>query len=170
MLTAVVLHPPRFGARLKSFDASKAKEIKGVRDVVAFSTPARDGVAVLAADYWTAKKGRDALTAEWDESNAFRLSSDELMNQYKKLAATPGTSARKDGDADKALAGAAKVLEAGYEFPYLAHASMEPMNCVVKLDGTARCNCRLRDLERRAVPDHRPDGGGEAARHPARSR
>jgi isoquinoline 1-oxidoreductase beta subunit len=136
MLTAVVLHPPRFGAKLKSFDAAKAKAVKGVQEVVAFSTPAADGVAVLARDYWTAKKGRDALTAEWDDSSAFRLGSAEIMTEYKKLAATPGTSARKEGDADKALAGAAKTLEASYEFPYLAHAAMEPMNCVVKLDSS----------------------------------
>jgi isoquinoline 1-oxidoreductase beta subunit len=135
MLTAVVLHPPRFGARLKSFDAAKAKAVKGVQEVVAFSTPARDGVAVLAKDYWTAKKGRDALTAEWDESQAFKMSSSDIFVEYKKLAATPGASARKEGDAAKALAGAARTLEAAYEFPYLAHAAMEPMNCVVKLDG-----------------------------------
>ncbi len=135
MLTAVVLHPPRFGSKLKSFDAGKAKAVKGVQEVVAFSTPASDGVAVLAKDYWTAKKGRDALTAEWDEAGAFKMSSAEILAEYKKLAATPGTSARKEGDADKALAGAAKTLEASYEFPYLAHAAMEPMNCVVKLDG-----------------------------------
>jgi len=137
MLTAVVLHPPRFGAKLKSFDATKAKAVKGVVDAVAFSTPATNGVAVLAKDYWTAKKGRDALTAEWDESGAFRLGSAEIMDQYKKLAATPGTPARKEGDADAALAGAARTLEAAYEFPYLAHASMEPMNCVVHLTGDA---------------------------------
>ena len=134
MLTAVVLHPPRFGGKLKSFDDAKAKAVPGVRRVVAFSTPVTNGVAVLAADYWTAKNGRDALTAEWDESNAVRLSSSEILDQYKKLAATPGTSARREGDADKALGGAAKVLEAAYEFPYLAHAAMEPMNCVVRLD------------------------------------
>ena len=136
MLTAVVLHPPRFGAKLKSFDAAKARAVPGVREVVAFSTAARDGVAVLAADYWTAKKGRDALTADWDETSAMRLSSSELMDQYKKLAGTPGTPARKEGDADKAFAGAAKTLEAAYEFPFLAHAAMEPMNCVVKLEGS----------------------------------
>jgi isoquinoline 1-oxidoreductase beta subunit len=134
MLTAVVLHPPRFGAKLKSFDAARAKQIKGVLQVVAFSTSATNGVAVLAKDYWSAKKGRDALTAEWDESAAFRLGSDEIMTEYKSLAARPGLSARKDGDADAALKGAAKILEAAYEFPYLAHATMEPMNCVVKLD------------------------------------
>ncbi|MEX2150205.1 MAG: xanthine dehydrogenase family protein molybdopterin-binding subunit [Steroidobacteraceae bacterium] len=135
MLTAVVLHPPRFGAKLKTFDATKAKQVKGVEQVVAFSTPATNGVAVLAKDYWSAKTGRDALTAEWEESTAFRLGSAEIMNDYKSLAGKPGLSARKDGDVDAALKGAAKTLEAAYEFPYLAHASMEPMNCVVKLDG-----------------------------------
>jgi isoquinoline 1-oxidoreductase subunit beta len=136
LLTAVVLHPPRFGAKLKSFDAAAAKQVRGVRQVVAFSTPVTDGVAVLAGDYWSAKKGRDALTAEWDESGAFKLGTAEIMVQYRNLAAKPGASARRDGDADAALKGAAKVLEAAYEFPYLAHASMEPLNCVVKLDGS----------------------------------
>jgi isoquinoline 1-oxidoreductase beta subunit len=135
LLTAVVLHPPRFGAKLKSFDAAAAKQVKGVEQVVAFSTPVTNGVAVLAKDYWSAKKGRDALVADWDESAAFRLGSAEIMAEYKRLASTPGASARKDGDADAALAGAAKIVEAAYEFPYLAHASMEPMNCVVRLDG-----------------------------------
>jgi isoquinoline 1-oxidoreductase beta subunit len=133
MLTAVVLHPPRFGAKLKSFDAAKTKAMKGVQEVVAFSTPESNGVAVLAGDYWTAKKGRDALTAEWDESNAFRLGSAEIISQYKALAATPGLSARKEGDAEAALKNAARTLEASYEFPYLAHAALEPMNCVVQL-------------------------------------
>ena len=142
MLTAVVLHPPRFGATLKSFDAAKAKEVKGVAEVVAFSTPVTSGVAVLAKDYWIAKKGRDALTAEWDESSAFRLGSAEIMAEYKKLAVTQGTVARKDGDVERALRESAKTLEASYAFPYLAHASMEPMNCVVSIQGTgadARC-------------------------------
>ena len=134
LLTAVVLHPERFGAKLKSFDAAKAKAVKGVVDVVAFSTPATNGVAVLAKDYWSAKKGRDALTAEWDETGAFRLGSAEIMAEYKKLAVTQGTVARKDGDVERALKDAPKTLEAAYEFPYLAHASMEPMNCAVKLD------------------------------------
>jgi isoquinoline 1-oxidoreductase beta subunit len=133
MLTAVVLHPPRFGARLARFDAAKAKEISGVVDVVPFETPARNGVAVLARDYWTAKKGRDALVAEWDEANALRLGSGEIMAEYKRLAVTPGTVAHRQGDVDSALRGAAKTLEVAYEFPYLAHAAMEPMNCAVAL-------------------------------------
>ncbi|HET7366558.1 MAG TPA: xanthine dehydrogenase family protein molybdopterin-binding subunit [Burkholderiales bacterium] len=133
MLTAVVLHPPRYGAKLERFDASKAKEIPGVLDVVAFSTPATNGVAVLAKDYWTARRGRDALVAEWDETGAFRLGSAEIMAEYKRLADTPGAVAHKQGEVDAALAGAAKRLAAAYEFPFLAHASMEPMNCVVAL-------------------------------------
>jgi isoquinoline 1-oxidoreductase beta subunit len=129
MLTALVAHPPRFGGKVKSFDAEKAKAVKGVTDVV--SIP--QGVAVLAGDFWSAKKGRDALVIEWDESEAFKLGSAEIMAEYKRLAATPGLPARKDGDPDAALASAAKTVEAAYEFPYLAHAAMEPMNCVVKL-------------------------------------
>ena len=133
MLTAVVAHPPRFGARMKSFDPAKAKAVKGVTDVVAIP----QGVAVLAPDFWTAKTGRDALTVQWDETGAFKLGSPEIMAEYRKLAATLGLSARKDGDVSRALAGAAKTLEAAFEFPYLAHAAMEPMNCVVRLSAKA---------------------------------
>ncbi|HEV2431601.1 MAG TPA: xanthine dehydrogenase family protein molybdopterin-binding subunit, partial [Burkholderiales bacterium] len=134
MLTAVVLHPPRFGAKLKSFDPAKAKAVKGVQEVVAFSTPETNGVAVLAKDYWTAKNGRDALVAEWDESAAFKMSSSDILAEYKKLAATPGVQARKEGDVESALKSSVRTIEASYEFPYLAHAALEPMNCVVKLD------------------------------------
>ncbi len=129
MLTAVVAHPPRFGTKVKSFDAARAKEVKGVVDVLAVP----QGVAVIASDFWQAKKGRDALAVEWDESQAFKLGSAEIMAEYRKLAAKPGAPARWDGDPEGALAGAAKTLEAAYEFPYLAHATMEPMNCVVRL-------------------------------------
>jgi len=134
LLTALVAHPPRFGAKVKSFDAAQAKALPGVVEVVAIP----GGVAVLAKDYWSAKRGRDALKIDWDESAAFKLGSGEIMAEYRKLAQTPGLSARKDGDAETALAGAARRLESAYEFPYLAHACMEPMNCVVKLDAE-RC-------------------------------
>ena len=133
MLTAVVAHPPRFGGKVKSFDATKAKAIKGVIDVVKFETPVRAGVAVLAKDFWAARKGRDALTIEWDESAAFKKSSKEIMAEYKELAKKPGAVAKKEGDVDAAFASAAKVVEAEYEFPFLAHASMEPLNCVVQV-------------------------------------
>jgi isoquinoline 1-oxidoreductase beta subunit len=129
MLTAMVAHPPRFGARVKSFDASKARAIKGVIDVV--QIPA--GVAVLAKDTWTARKGREALTVEWDESAAFKLGSNDIMAKYRELAKTPGLPSAHVGDADKAIAGGARVLEASYDFPFLAHAAMEPLNCVIQL-------------------------------------
>jgi isoquinoline 1-oxidoreductase beta subunit len=133
MLTALVIHPPRFGAKLARFDAAKAQEMHGVEAVVAFETPVRSGVAVLAHDYWSAKKAREAVHVEWDESNALRLGSAEIMAQYQRLAATPGTVARNDGDIEAALKASARTFEAAYEFPYLAHAAMEPMNCVVRL-------------------------------------
>lgn len=138
MLTAAVLHAPRFGAKVKSFDAAKAKALKGVRSVVAFETPVRSGIAVLATDFWTAKKARDLVTVEWDDASAYRGSTTELFAQYRNLAAKPGASAKRVGDADAALAAAARVMEATYEFPYLAHASMEPLNCVVRV-GTQEC-------------------------------
>lgn len=129
MLTAVVAHPPLFGGKVKSFDASKAKAVKGVVDVVQIPT----GVAVLAKDTWSAKKGRDALTVEWDDSAAFKMGSDQMLKQYQDLAKTPGVQAPGKGDADKAIAGAARSFDASYDFPYLAHAAMEPLNCVIRL-------------------------------------
>ncbi|MGH8186626.1 MAG: xanthine dehydrogenase family protein molybdopterin-binding subunit, partial [Steroidobacteraceae bacterium] len=82
--------------------------------------------------------GRDALTIEWDETTAFRRSSADLFAEFKALAQKPGASAKREGDVDKALAAAARTLEATYEFPYLAHATMEPMNCVVRI-GAQEC-------------------------------
>jgi isoquinoline 1-oxidoreductase beta subunit len=129
MLVAVVAHPPRFGATVKSFDASRARAVKGVVDVVQIP----QGVAVLATDTWSAKKGRDALSVNWDESQAFRLGSDEILARYRELAKTPGLVAHQSGDTDTAFGKATKVVRASYDFPYLAHAAMEPMNCVIRL-------------------------------------
>ena len=131
MLVAVVAHPPRFGATVKSFDAGRAKAVKGVVDVVQIP----QGVAVLARDTWSAKKGRDALSVTWDESAAFKLGSEEILARYRELAKKPGAVARSEGQVEPALAQAAKVLTAEFDFPYLAHAAMEPMNCVVQFDG-----------------------------------
>ena len=131
MLTALVARAPRFGATVKSFDAAGAKAIAGVVDVVAIP----NGVAVLAKDFWTAKKGRDALKVEWDDSKAFKLGTQDMLASYKNLARSPGTVAHKTGDAEKAMGRSAKRLEAAFEFPYLAHAAMEPLDCVVRLNG-----------------------------------
>jgi isoquinoline 1-oxidoreductase beta subunit len=146
MLTAVVAHPPRFGARLKAFDAGAAKQIRGVVHVVEIPT----GVAVLGRDFWSAFKGRDALRVEWDETQAFKLGSEQIMAEYRRLAESPGLSARRDGDPGRAMAGAARTVEARYEFPYLAHAPMEPMNCVVHLTDAG---CEIWNGEQFQTPD-----------------
>jgi len=132
MLVTMVAYPPRFGGKVKSFDATAAKALPNVVNVVQFRTAIREGVAVLAKDTWSAKKARDALKVEWDESSAFKLGSEAIFAQYKALATKPGVQARKEGDFDKSLAGARRI-EATYEFPFLAHASMEPMNCVIQV-------------------------------------
>lgn len=129
MLTALVAHPPRFGASWTSFDASDAERFDGVEAVL----PIESGIAVVAKNFWSAHKGREALRVQWDEQDAFLGSSDELLGQYRDLANTPGKLARRDGDVKAAFEGAAQVLEAAYEFPYLAHATMEPMNCVAQV-------------------------------------
>ena len=127
MLTAVMIHPPLFGATLKSYDAAKAKTMKGVVDVVA--TPR--GVAVVATGMWEAMKARDAVIVEWDESKAEKRGSAAMLAAYRALADKGGEAvAARRGDVDAALGKAAKVIEARYEFPYLAHAALEPLNAV----------------------------------------
>lgn len=134
LLTAVIARPPRFGGRVRSVDAAAAKKVPGVVDVVAVSA----GVAVLGEGFWAAKKGRDALEVEWDDSAAEKRGSDQLLAEYRALLEKPGATARQDGDPDSALEGAAKLLSADYEFPYLAHAPMEPLDCVIQM-GDGAC-------------------------------
>ncbi|KAB2940539.1 MAG: xanthine dehydrogenase family protein molybdopterin-binding subunit [Hyphomicrobium sp.] len=128
MLTCVLARPSRFNAKVKSFDAAPALAVPGVKE--AFAVP--QGVAVLADGFWAAKKGRDALKIEWDESGTEARGSQEIIKDYLKLARVQGAIARNDGDTDGALSGAAKVIEATYVFPYLAHAPLEPNNCVIQ--------------------------------------
>ncbi|UEM18881.1 xanthine dehydrogenase family protein molybdopterin-binding subunit [Skermanella mucosa] len=132
MVTAVIARPPVFGATVKSVDDAKALAIPGVVKVVRVPS----GVAVVATNFWAAGKGREALAIEWDESGAEIRGTAELMAEYKALAGKPGAPARVEGDAAKALAGAAKTVTASFEFPYLAHAPMEPLDCVVRLDAS----------------------------------
>jgi len=129
MLTAVVAHPPRFGAKLASVDASKAKASPNVVDVVSLNS----GVAVVAKDFWSAKKARDLLQIEWDESQAYRGNSEQMFQEYSELANKTGLPAKVTGDAPTVLSTAAKTFEAEYRFPYLAHAAMEPMNCIAQV-------------------------------------
>src|SRR5262249_60478854 len=90
------------------------------------------GLGVLAKEPWSAPPGRAVLKVERDDSEAERRSTEEIFAEYRRLAATPGLSARKRGDAEAALQNAAKVVEGEFTFPYLAHAPMEPLNAVIE--------------------------------------
>jgi len=133
MLVAVVARSPVFGGNVRSFSAVKSKAVPGVRHVVEIER----GVAVVADGFWPAKLGREALEITWNEGPLATLDSRGQGAQYAELAQRPGAVARKEGDPTNALDGAARQLEAVYELPYLAHATMEPLNCVadVRADG-----------------------------------
>jgi isoquinoline 1-oxidoreductase beta subunit len=138
MLYAVVARCPVFGGKVQSFDAIKAKSIAGVRDVITIDAVAKGaftagGVVVLADNSWAAMEGRKALKIVWDEGPNKSESSETLHQQFLENAAKPGKTVRNDGDADGALAQAQKKVAAIYEFPFAAHATMEPMNCTVEI-------------------------------------
>lgn len=155
LLVAVVAHPPRFGAKLKSFNADKTKTMPGVVGVVAIST----GVAVLARDFWSAYQGRQALQLQWDEHKAFKLSSAELLAYYQRLAQRPGLVAKQTSGMiprNKAFKTSAQTLQASYSLPYLAHAAMEPMNCVMQWQPDTRqvgawYGCQSQTLDQKAI-------------------
>jgi len=133
---AVVAHPPVFGAKVAKFDAAKARAVRGVIAVLEIPVDRGGrGVAVVADGYWPAKQARDLLAIEWDTSAVEKVDSGRQLAQFAELAKTPGAVARK-ADTSK-LAGAAKKISAVYEFPYLAHAPMEPINCTVDLKDDA---------------------------------
>lgn len=132
---AVIARSPVFGGKVKSFDATATKAIEGVHAVVQISS----GIAVVASGYWPAKRGRDALKVEWDEGPVAAVSSASITQLFTERAGQAGAVARHDGDPDGGLSGAATTLEADYEMPFLAHATMEPMNATAHV---------------------RPDGGG----------
>ena len=129
MLTALVARPPVFGAKIVSVNADKAKTVPGVQDVVQVPS----GVAVIASGFWPAKKGRDALEIVWDEGEGATFSTSGMRDQYANLAKTPGAVAGKEGDSAVAFPKAAKQVSAEYEVPYLSHATMETLNCLVDL-------------------------------------
>ncbi len=133
MLTVVVARPPVFGGQAKKVEDYKAKRVAGVRAVV----PIETGVAVVADDFAAAKKGRDVLEITWYEGPSASIDTRSVSDVYVRLVGQPGAVARDEGDVAAALSDASKRLEAVYEFPYLAHATMEPLNCVadVRPDG-----------------------------------
>ncbi len=139
MLVAVVAHAPLFGATVKSFDPTEARQVPGIVDVVQIPT----GVAVLARDTYTAKRGRDALKVEWDDSKAEKRGSDQIMAEYHKIAAGDSGNLKPlpfDGKGDAATTPGGEPIPFAYDFPFLAHAAMEPMNCVARVDGHS---CKL---------------------------
>jgi len=129
MLYASLERCPVFGGKVASFDGSKAMAVPGVKKVVQIS----NGVAVIADNTWSAMEGRKALTIKWDEGKWASVSTPALRQEWAALAAKPGQSVRKVGDAATAFAGAAKKVEAVYEAPYLSHAPMEPLNATVEV-------------------------------------
>ncbi|HET6142865.1 MAG TPA: xanthine dehydrogenase family protein molybdopterin-binding subunit [Candidatus Acidoferrales bacterium] len=125
MLYAVVARCPVFGGKVASFDASKAKAVPGVKNAIQISS----GVAVIADNTWAAMQGRRALEIQWDEGPNANLSSADISKALEEGAAQPGHAARKEGDIQAGLAAAATKFVVDYEVPFLAHATMEPMNC-----------------------------------------
>lgn len=130
LLTAVVARGPVFGATVRAFDATAAKQVPGVRDVVQVPS----GVAVVADHFWAAKRGRDALRVDWDLGAGAAVDSDTLRTDFLAKAATEGLIAAQAGDAAAALSEATRRIEAEYSVPFLAHAPMEPLNCTVKIE------------------------------------
>lgn len=150
MLHAVVLRSPRFGGQLKSFDATDALSVRGVKEVVEIPT----GVAVLAENTWAAIKGREALRAEWDDTNAEVRSSADIVSDYRDMCASPGVLVTELGDVQTALENAQKIIDFEFSFPYLAHAPMEPLTCVMERTSegvVVWAGCQAHTLEQRAV-------------------
>ncbi len=135
MLTALIARPRVFGAKIIRVNDARSRKITGVKAVV----PVQSGIAVVADGFWAAKLGRDALEIEWDEGPNATVSTAAIREQYARLSNAPGKVARRDGDPAHALKTAATKITAEYEVPYLAHATMEPLNCLVDL-GADRCD------------------------------
>jgi isoquinoline 1-oxidoreductase subunit beta len=124
---ATLAQSPVFGGRVKSVDDAAAKAVKGVRQIV----PLDDAVAVVADHMGAAKKGLAALMIEWDDGPHARLKTDDIAAELEKATLNSGAVAQNVGDVDKAMASAVTKVEATYQVPFLAHATMEPMNCTV---------------------------------------
>jgi isoquinoline 1-oxidoreductase subunit beta len=132
---ALVARPPVFGGRIESFDATKARAVKGVQAVVKVpGNRGAEGIAVIAGGFWPAKTARDALDIKWTLPAG--ASTDAQLAQFRTLAAQPGLPAKAAGNAE-AIKSAARTISAEFEFPYLAHAAMEPLNATVDLKADA---------------------------------
>jgi isoquinoline 1-oxidoreductase subunit beta len=131
MLYASIVRSPVLGGKVESFNATAAKRIQGVKDVVQIE----NGVAVVADSVWPAVEGRKVLTVKWHENGNAALSSASIRQKLADSAAKDGAVARNEGDAMGAIASAAKDVQRVYEVPFLAHSPMEPMNCTAHVQG-----------------------------------
>jgi len=129
MKTALVERSPVFGGKVRAFRAEKARAVPGVRAVVEVPS----GVAVVADHFWAARLGREALEVDWDLGEGAALNTPQMKKEYLERAGRIGAKAAAAGDVDAALASAKTKIETEYEFPFLAHATMEPLNCAVRI-------------------------------------
>ncbi len=134
-LVALIARSPRFGGKVASFNAAGAQSVPGV--MLVQQVP--NGIAVIGRNFWAAKKGRDALEIQWNNDSAEMRSSEEMFDDYRRTFDQPGFEARTEGDGALAIAGPGRIVSADFEFPYLAHAPMEPMNCVVEFTPGVSC-------------------------------
>jgi len=157
MKVALVAHPPVFGAKVKSFDEKAARAIPGVQDVFEIPLVKGTGVAVVADRFWTAKQACDRLRAEWDATSVEHPDTAQLFAKYRELAGTTGNVAVSRGDmnAIHSIPDANRVV-AEYEFPYLAHTPMEPLNTTIRFDGDGAevwAGSQLQTVDRIAVAE-----------------
>ncbi len=127
MAIAQVVRPPSFGGKVKTWNGDKAKTMPGVLWVGEIP----QGVAIVAEGYWQARQARQAIEAEWEAGEGGALDTEKLRAEYRQISQRAGAVARKDGDADSALAASSRTIVADYEVPFLAHAPMEPLSCMV---------------------------------------
>jgi isoquinoline 1-oxidoreductase beta subunit len=179
MLYGAIARPPVYGGSVVDFDASEALLMPGVVKAKAI----RAGVVVLADSYWRAQKARDKLKITWDRGANAGVSSEQFYSDYRALAETPGMLAEDIGDALGALSAADDVVEATYEMPLLAHATLEPMNCIAQIEGD-RCTIwsgtqyqsndqevisRFLGIPQQNVTIHRPLMGGSFGRRSSKT-
>jgi isoquinoline 1-oxidoreductase beta subunit len=135
LLAATVIHAPAIGAKLKSYDSTRALDLPGVRKVF----PIPGGLAVVADTFWQAKIGASSVELEWDEDSRLSLSSEDIWSRWRVLANQRGKRLRNDGNALRKISVAPQVIEASYELPFQAHACAEPMNCTAHVQ-SHRCD------------------------------
>jgi isoquinoline 1-oxidoreductase beta subunit len=156
MKVAMLARAVPWGAKIAKFDDSAAKAIPGVRKI--FTIPGIRGgqsVVVVADGYWIAKKARDALNIEWDVGGVEAVSSEQLFATYREAVMKPGTPASKAAEFNaSALAGSPKIIDAIFEFPYLAHTPMEPLNMTLHFTGdacTVWAGSQFQSMDRQAI-------------------